>query len=279
MATSRSNLTASTGLNVTGGTIAAGNSASTITGSLNYTSTSSSTYNGVIAGAGKTLTMNGTGATLTLGGTNTFTGATTVSRGTLAAAAAGALGGTVSVTANSGGTLLLSGAGAINRVNNSASVLLAGGSLSMAGLSSSSETLGALTLSADSIIDFGNGNGDTLHFASLALNGHDLTVNHWTGPFYYPTETTDHGDATQDRLLFDSLSLSPAELAEISFYDDAGAFRGTALDISFGGTPELVPVPEPTTVIGGMVLLGLIGYRERRRLGGITRRFARRVRA
>jgi len=56
------------------------------------------------------------------------------------------------------------------------------------------------------------------------------------------------------------------ERAQISFFDDAGVYRGTGQEISFGGTQELVPIPEPTTVLGGLLLVGLIGYRERRRL-------------
>ena len=77
------NLTADGNLDVTGGTLAAGNSSSTITGSLNYSSASSSIFAGVIAGAGKTLTLNNNSAVLTLFGDNTYTGATNVNAGKL----------------------------------------------------------------------------------------------------------------------------------------------------------------------------------------------------
>ena len=82
---SDANLTADGGLNVTGGTIAAGNSTSTITGSVNYTSLSNSTFGGVLAGTNKTLTLNASGTTLTLSGgsANTFSGQTIISNGTL----------------------------------------------------------------------------------------------------------------------------------------------------------------------------------------------------
>jgi fibronectin-binding autotransporter adhesin len=80
---SGANLTANGDLNVTGGTLAAGSSSSTITGSLNYTSASNSSFGGVIAGSGKTVTVNNAAATLTLGGTNSYTGNTDVTAGKL----------------------------------------------------------------------------------------------------------------------------------------------------------------------------------------------------
>ena len=117
------NLTANGGLAVTGSGSIAGSSTSTITGSVNYTSGSNSTYAGVIAGSGKTVTMNATGSVLALSGANTYDGGTTVTAGTLLVSNAsgsglgtgnaivngGTLGGsgnfTGTVTVNSGGTL------------------------------------------------------------------------------------------------------------------------------------------------------------------------------
>jgi autotransporter-associated beta strand protein len=80
---SGANLTATAGLNVTGGTISSTDSTGTITGSVNYTSPSSSTFNGVIAGSGSTVTMNSSSATLTLAGINTYGGGTTITAGVL----------------------------------------------------------------------------------------------------------------------------------------------------------------------------------------------------
>ena len=81
------NLTATGGLNVTGGTIAAADASSTITGSINYTSNSYSTFQGVIAGGASTVTvnnelLNSTGG-LELTGANTYGGLTTVTSGVL----------------------------------------------------------------------------------------------------------------------------------------------------------------------------------------------------
>lgn len=74
------NLTASNGVNVAAGTISSTDATGTITGSLNYASSSTSTYGGVIAGAGSSVTASGPGA-LVLGGSNTYGGGTTITGG------------------------------------------------------------------------------------------------------------------------------------------------------------------------------------------------------
>ena len=239
------------------------------TGAINHSGT---IYNSTGSGS---VTLNGAG-TLTLSGANTYTGQTTVSSGILkvdnnGSTTAGKITGSSaagSITVNSTGTLLLAGTGSADRIGNTTGVTLAGGTLSLQGLSGSSETMGLLTLSANSTLDFGTGNTNTLTFSGLSLGSFALTVSHWSGSFYTAGETTDHGPASQDRLLFGTLSLTGAQLAQISFYNDAGAFIGTGAQVSFGGTPELVPVPEPTTILGALALVGLVGWRERRRFLG-----------
>ena len=118
----------------------------------------------------------GAGST-TLATANTFTGTTTVSGGTLEAAATNVLGNTTSIAVNSGGTLLLGGTG--NRIADSAPITLAGGTFNTAGFS---ETVGALTLSASSIIDMGAG-VSILHFADshLASWTGTLSIWNWSG--------------------------------------------------------------------------------------------------
>ena len=116
------NLTAPAGLSVTGGTLSASGAASTITASVAYTSTAPSTFGGIIAGAGKTLSLNAPATTLTLSGANTYTGATTVTAGTLKVDGSTAAGSTVAVgTAGTlagsgtiGGSATVTGSGAIN---------------------------------------------------------------------------------------------------------------------------------------------------------------------
>jgi autotransporter-associated beta strand protein len=96
------------GVNVNGsGSLAASSTAATITGSLTYASSTSSTYSGVIVGSGQTVTLGPSAATLTLSGSNLYTGGTFLQGGTLKTANAGALG-TGGLTL-SGGTLDLDG--------------------------------------------------------------------------------------------------------------------------------------------------------------------------
>ena len=199
--------------------------------------------------------------TLTLTGANTFTGATTINAGTLEAGAASALGLTASIAVNTGGTLLLSGSG--DRVNDSASITLNGGTFNTGGLS---ETVGTLTLTDNSIIDFGSGTS-TLSFADstgLWTTGKTLSIWNWSG-------TPVAGGGT-DQLRFTSNGLNATQLGQINFFSDNGvtqisitpAFSANGFVGSFG---EVVPVPEPSSVATVMGLLGLVGWRERRKSG------------
>jgi autotransporter-associated beta strand protein len=241
-----------------------------------------SSFGGIIQNTAGTLALTKTGGgTTTLTATNTYIGATTINAGTLkvdnnGSTTLGKITGSTaadSIKVNNGGTLLLAGTGSADRIGDTTGLTLNGGTLSAAGTSSLSETLGALTLTANSTIDFGTGNGNTLRFSSLTgLGTYSLTINNWTGPSYYTLSNDPNADPTQDRLLLDSGGFTPAQLAAISFYDDANNFLGTGKEILFNGNPaEIVPVPEPATVVGALLLAGFVGYRERRRLRVVGR--------
>jgi hypothetical protein len=80
-------------------------------------------------------------------GNNTYTGATTINSGTLKAEAANALANTSQVVLNNGGSFLVT---AENAVNDDAAINLNGGRMAMSG--NFNETVGALTLSANSTL-------------------------------------------------------------------------------------------------------------------------------
>ena len=222
---------------------------------LTINGSSSTTYSGGISGTGN-LVKNGSG-TQTLAGATTFNGTTTVNSGTLKADAANALGGTTNIDVN-GGSLLVAVA---NAVNSNANINLNSGTLAVSG--DFNQNVGALTLSADSVIDLDGFSGilrfSGLSWASTSPNA-KLAIWNWSG-------TPQHGPPVNDytnpsHVVFTSnANLTPENLAKISFYSDSGSgFVGNAFEKSFTqsgfatGT-EIIAVPEPETYLTGVILL------------------------
>jgi autotransporter-associated beta strand protein len=201
----------------------------------------------------------------TLSGDNTYTGTTTISGGTLEAAAKDALGGTSGLTVNTGGTLLLSNTGTTDRINDSATMTLAGGTIAFSGnvTEGSSPGTGALTLTASSVIDFLGGNA-IINFddsSSASWGAFTLSIWNWGGSYA-------GGGSDQLKFGTGSSALTSGQLGQISFYSDNGStFLGTGGFV--GSLGEVVPVPEPTSVC---VALGLFGLAARRELGRSARR-------
>ena len=223
----------------------------TVTGKA--TARSAPRWGDVGGGVVTALTKNGNGS-WTMAGTKTYTGATTMNAGVLNVA--GKLSGTTTNTVNNGGTLLLSGAGSTHsKLNNVASVTLAGGRIDLTGMTSSlSQTVGALTLTANSILDLGMlVAGNTLNFgaSNADWSGVQLAIYNYSGG-------TDH-------LFFgtDNSALDPSQLSRIMFFSDAGSdFLGSAQFLAGG---ELVPVPEPATFLAAAAMalfLVRCGYRH-----------------
>lgn len=284
--------TAGVGATLAGSDMEFSNSVSLFKGATGTTAQESlivnnnTTFSGVFglstgAGTSTGLTVGGTGqVTLSGSAPNLFTEPVTLA-GTakLNLAKAGALGGNTGVILGSGTTVVLSGSSTVtDRINNAAAMTInGGGTLSTGGLSEGTRPsgpaatdgmvgVGALTLSgtsaaAASIIDFGSATaGSSLVFASLtgASRGAYVTVLNWGG-----TKASDNGTDTYDRLLFTTdPGFSNADLANFTF----SGFAVGATEIAYGGEFELVPVPEPTTVLGGLLLVGAAGWSQRRRL-------------
>ncbi len=206
---------------------------------------------------------------LSLTGANTFTGPTAINGGTLQAAV-GTLVSTSSVTVNSSGTLLLSGSG--RHIGANTVVTLNGGTFNTGGFSEPTTTaggnnIGALTLTATSVINFGTGNSSILEFGGVGTHtaGTLLQVTNWDG--------TPVVGGSGDRLLFSGTATdftTKYNQTDVSF----NGMTGYAVD-QFSGYYEvtgLVPVPEPTTILGGLLALGTLGYSQRRRLGQLAGR-------
>ena len=187
-------------------------------------------------------------------GNNTYTGTTAVNGGTLQlnASSGSALGQTSGISVSSGGTLLLSQS---NQINNSANMTLAGGTIKFGSAVSeggnSTVGLGALTLTADSTLDF-NSLAGTITFATGFTPGtFKLNVTNWT-------LNSSHLYFNQD---------------ESSFLSSFTVNGLAAQQFSLGnGFYEITAVPEPGTIAAGLAVLGLIAWRERKRLALIVRR-------
>jgi len=229
------------------------------------------TVNSVIAdnNTASTLTTAGTGSVIVTA-SNTYSGVTNVNQGTLEiAGTAGALANTSRVTVNTGGTLLLSSTttAAGGQINDSAEIVLAGGTIK-ANVNGINESVGALTLSNDSTVDFGTLTGtNNLRFADSTAPG--LWTSGTTLNIINYTVDTDH-------LFFGTVTgagVTTDQLGQISFYSGSSVgsgFLGTANYLPDG---EVSPVPEPSSVATALGLVGLIGFRERRRLALVLGRW------
>ena len=216
-------------------------------------------------------TVSGTGG-FVLSGSSAYTGTTTISGVKVSVDNAGSttprLAGTSGIVLSSGGTLLLTSSSGVstNRINNNATLTLAGGTFNTGGFSEGTvsgttptQGIGALTLTASSTLDLGNGASNVTFANSSAgawTSGTVLSIYDWTG--------NTAGGGT-DKVFFgnDATGLTGAQLSQVAFYSDAGStLLGNAQILSDG---EIVPVPEPATVLGGILLVGAAFYRGLRR--------------
>ena len=122
-------------------------------------------------------------------------------------------------------------------------LVLNGGRLNLGGFNS---TFGTLSVTADSILDFGTGGGSVLNvLSSLTVNsGVTLTIQNWTDAVDYFYSLTNPGATNLGRIVFSGFTGSDTKWLP---YDN-----------------QVTPVPEPS-VYGALLMgamLGLVGYRR-----------------
>jgi len=212
-----------------------------------------STFSGVIASATTTdtkLVFGGAGK-LTMSGAsaNTFTNGVVITDSLTVELAKTAgtdaiSGGSVEV--ESGATLLIS---ASNQVADGADVTLSGGTIKRA--SGVSESMGVLTLTSNSFLDFSGGTGATLEFsdlnytpsASLVLNLANFTVG--------------------NTLVINGTSDWESLIGTAFTFSGAGGFGSSSFN---SGVFTITAIPEPSTYVAAAGLLALMAWPVRRRL-------------
>jgi autotransporter-associated beta strand protein len=217
---------------------------------LTINGSSDTTYSGGISGTGN-LEKNGSG-NQTLAGATTYTGSTTINSGTLIAAAADAAGSTSNVVINNGGSFLVT---ADDAIGTNTAIELDGGTLAF-GAAGYSGHVGALTLSADSILDLGtSGNGVLIRFNSINWSDQNalLSIYNWTGT----TQWQGGNGNNTDQVYFDNTTLTSDQLQQISFYSGFGTgFAGTAFQLSsLDYNRQIIAVPEPSTLATGLIMV------------------------
>ena len=199
----------------------------------------SNIYSGVIANGAAAMALNKTGlGSQTLSGANSYSGTTSVSAGTLLLNVAGTLANTSGATVSGTGILKL---GASNAINSTATLTMAGGTFDA---QTFTNTLGVLTVSANSAFDLGSGAAISFANSSSATWSNTLTLT---------------GFVSGSTLRFgtDGTGLNVGQLLEFS------ATGVTAFGLDSNGW--LIAVPEPATwALLAFGLTAVVIFRRRR---------------
>ncbi len=151
-------------------------------------------------------------------------------------------------------------------------VTLGGGTLALGGKDASA---GVFTLSSASVLDMGgyagSFTGSGAGLSSILSFANTNATDGWAGLRIFNWDGVSFTGGGNDEILFSSFSGSQTVFnsSQVQFYSDAGTTEigtGGELVTSSGGGWELVPVPEPSTVVGVLGLIGMAAWRERRYL-------------
>jgi autotransporter-associated beta strand protein len=249
-------LTVSGDVNLTGGYIdggPGGGSRGAIVTSGNIVSS------GTVLLNGPDITMQpGNGVTTTVGGTTPLNGVHTFTKD-----GSGTVRLDQSMTVSAGvqinsGTLLM---GANDRLNNDASIIMAGGTFATGGHSG---TVGTLTLQASATLDLGGaGHNSVLAFA-------DSSIQTWTGTLtitnYLQTADTIYIGTTSTGLTSNQLS----QIVWDNPYGNSLNYSGAVIE--YDGRVHPQPVPEAKTVVAIFLLAGVIVWRERKLIGLLVKK-------
>lgn len=200
--------------------------------------------------------------TVQMSGTNSYTGDTTISAGTLEVSGKlydGVAGANIEI--DSGATLSLGNADVFDTATSAPDLILNGGTLQLDSFDSDTNgelQMNNLTLTADSIIDFGSGNAELRFLGTITdLETYTLSIHNWS--------STQAGGGI-DQLFIDA-NLTNTELENILFYNDAGGnFLGSGNHLA---TNEVLPVPEASTWVSlglffaFITIHGIICYRRK----------------
>ena len=215
------------------------------------------TETGLLTGDGGVNKIGAGTMVLTGSANNTYAGATVVEAGALVLSnsTGNAINSSSSITVESGALLIL---GASNQIGDGVGLVLNGGTFIVGTAAAGySETLGTLTLSADSTIDLGSystglrqlsfANSSVISWATNAV----LTITNWQGVALQSSDAVE--------ILFGVGGLTSAQLGQIYFANQN--INGGAL---IGSQGELAPIPEADIFWGALAVVVVVCYRERR---------------